>query len=122
MNATNTARATFMIDTEDVYIKREKLRFYVKSELKPTTIPDPDIMESWEGKLRINCKNFTKKKEISIWGAYQEMPYSPIKSNEFSYVLAENFCFLTGVEGYTAEKNPPKWVEKIIRTIREKSI
>ena len=122
MKATGTARSTYMINTEDIDIKRERLRFYVKSELKPSTVPDPNIRENWEGKLRINCKNFEKKKEISIRGFIVEVPYSPIKENEFSYILAENFCFLTGVEGYTAEKNPPQWVKKIIRTIREKSI
>ena len=43
-----------------------------------------------------------RKKEISIGGAYQEVLYSPIMSNEFSYILAQKFCYLTGIEGYTS--------------------
>ena len=35
-------------------------------------------------------------------------------------ILASNFCYLTGVEGYTPEPNPPEWVSKTIENYNSK--
>ena len=43
-----------------------------------------------------------------------------MKPGMFAYDLANNFCFLTGEEGYTPEPNPERWVKKIIRTVQSK--
>ena len=58
----------FTIDTEDVDIKKSKLRFYVirgatNDEFEGTT----DVEREFTAKYRINCKTFTSKTQKSIF-------------------------------------------------------
>ena len=120
LQAVKDHRRTFMVDTEDVVMKGTKLRFFVKREIAPERNPDPNILENWQGKLKIDCEEFTYKVEVFVGGliGYQE-PYSgKIKKGDVGYDFANNFCFLTGVEGYTPEPNPEPWAKKIIDLIK----
>ena len=116
--------STIYVDTEDIELKGNKLRFYVRRKLLPHITPNPNTLENWEGKARIDCENFTQKISVYVGGlaGYRSDPTTAIKKEFFTYKFAENFCFLTGVDGYTPEPNPSLLVQKIIKTIQSKSI
>ena len=48
--------------------------------------------------------------------------YEEIKPSDIAYDLASNFCFLTGVEGYTREANEPEWATKVIKLVQSQPI
>ena len=77
---------------------------------------------SWSGKTKVNCKTF--KQTITVKGrslvAFGQT--SKIEPNHIGYILADNLCYLTGVEGYTPNPNPPEWVIRTVKTIKSKPI
>ena len=74
---------------------------------------------SWTGTTKVNCKTFKQTIRIpgQIFGGT-----SKIEPNHIGYVLADNLCYLTGVEGYTPNENPPEWVNRVVKTIKSKPI
>ena len=122
-----TGPGIWLIDTEDIEVKGYKLRFWV--ERKQGKIEKADGNKSpskynrvnWTGKYRVNCKDFTSSIHPdmgSIFGGNYRVNQGKIRQSQFSYALADNFCFLTGAPGYTKNANPPKWVRSIIRTVQ----
>ena len=133
---------TWIMNTEDIDISGSIIRFWVQEF-------DKENSTGWEGKLRINCKTYKRRAEIKTeesnlgarvviggysnrpWGeligdalgsagGYEKTPWADIKE-EAPNLLASNFCYLTGVEGYTPEPNPPEWVSKTIENYNTKS-
>ena len=45
-----------------------------------------------------------------------------ITPDSIGYPLADNLCYLTGVEGYTKNEVQPEWATKVINTIESKPI
>ncbi len=74
---------------------------------------------SWTGTTKVNCKTF--KQTIKVPGQLFGGT-SKIEPNHIGYVLADNLCYLTGVEGYTPNPNPPEWVVNTVKTIKSKPI
>ena len=60
--------------------------------------------------MRIDCEKFTGIQQPEPHYARQYI--GKLKPGMFAYTLANEFCFLTGEEGYTPEKNPERWVKK----------
>ena len=120
--------STWQMNTEDIEIKGEIIRFLVKRYVKEA---DKENSRGWEGKLRINCKKYTRRAELKggattlggliLGGGYTKTPWADIKE-QAPNLLASNFCYLTGVEGYTAEPNPPESVKNSIKYIESKPI
>ena len=111
------------IDTEDVEIKGSKMRFWVRREQGLEEPSDSNTQLNWAGKMRINCKDFTLRIDLPTYsglGTYQKWEMGKLQEGDFAYELANQFCFLTGEEGYTPEPNPEPWVEKIIQTVQSK--
>ncbi len=104
------------IDTENVQVKKGKLRFYIKrigtrNEFKEHS----NYLLTYTGKIRINCDNFTAGIQVKRNnGTYNSVNWKPITRKHLGYNLAKYFCFLSGSEGYTREINEPNWVKKII--------
>tara|TARA_B100000214_G_C23960882_1_gene625201 strand:+ start:525 stop:779 length:255 start_codon:yes stop_codon:yes gene_type:complete len=48
--------------------------------------------------------------------------FESIKPETLDFTLANYFCFLTGVEGYTREEREPAWATKIIKTVQTKPV
>ena len=115
---------TFKINTEDVEVKKGKLRFYVERTAYKEEIVNRFGRYSWEGKLRINCDKFTSIIQTpDSYGWYSSLDgWKEIKPNSIGYDLANYFCFATGAEGYTRELEEPEWVSKIIGNIEMKKI
>ena len=72
---------------------------------------------TWTGKVKVNCKTFKQSIVGGLFG-----PTAKIEPNHIGYVLADNLCYLTGVEGYTPNENPPEWVNRVVKTINSKPI
>ena len=117
---------TWQMNTEDIDISGDIIRFWVKRYVKES---DKENSTGWEGKLRINCKTYKRRAEIKtgastlgalvVTGGYSKTPWGDIKEKAPN-LLASNFCYLTGVEGYTPEPNPPEWVSKTIENYNSK--
>ena len=115
---------TFKINTEDVEVKKGKLRFYVERTAYKEEIANSSGRYSWEGKIRINCDKFTAiiQEQDSFGWDYSLGGWREIKPNSLPHDLANYFCFATGAEGYTRELEEPEWVSKIIGNIEMKKI
>ena len=117
---------TLMVDTEDVDVKKGKLRFFIKRNAAPGEYAGPNALRrEYTGKLRINCDKFTSGIQVLInnaWGTYSTIKYSDIQPNEYAYTFANYFCFATGSEGYTRESYEPSWVKKIINSIEIRAV
>ena len=53
--------STWQMNTEDIEIKGEIIRFLVKRYVKEA---DKENSRGWEGKLRINCKKYIRRAEL----------------------------------------------------------
>ena len=83
---------------------------------------DGFYLMSWSGKTKVNCKTF--KQTLTVKGL-SLLPVSrtvKIEPDTIGYSLADNLCYLTGVEGYTPNENPPEWVNRVVKTIESKPI
>tara|TARA_Y100001968_G_C19125160_1_gene603887 strand:+ start:112 stop:639 length:528 start_codon:yes stop_codon:yes gene_type:complete len=123
MIASSSDKAIWLIDTEDVALKGPQIRFYLK---RSSNDEGSTGGRDWTGKGRIDCEKFERRQEIyngiSGWDGWAREPWGGIKPDEFAYDLASQFCFLTGVPGYTPEPNPPAWAKKIIQTVQSQPI
>jgi len=97
----------FSIDTEDVNLNRSKIRFYVRRNAVKGEYAGAGPLNVWAGKMRVDCKKFTTMTELEATdplGIFTpQTSWKSIKPGEYQYLLANYFCFLTGVEGYTRE-------------------
>ncbi len=77
---------------------------------------------SWSGKTKVNCKTFKQTITVKGRSLLAFGTTSKIEPNHIGYILADNLCYLTGVEGYTPNPNPPEWVVRTVKTIKSKPI
>ena len=119
----------FALNTEEVERRQDKLIFYVERRATKDEFEGPSqYISSYMGKITLKCTNFTVKiqgqKKDPLVGYYwsQGEIYEEIKPSDIAYDLASNFCFLTGVEGYTREANEPEWATKVIKLVQSQPI
>ena len=106
----------WLIDTEDVHMKKDRIRFWVERVATGEEISDAYDSYSWVGKYRIRCGDFHSLIETDdSYGGWKK-----IKPGDFAYRLASNFCYLTGVEGYTPEPIKYVWQRKITELLKSK--
>ncbi len=107
----------YSIDTEDVRMYKQTLRFHVIRIDSPTR---DNYSVGWgEALFRVNCRKFKTNRSIRYdLGQYGILdPWTEISPDTLAYTLATNFCYLTGEPGFTPEPNQPEVVKKIINTI-----
>ncbi len=111
----------FMVDTEDVEVKKGKLRFYIQRNAIASDAGQKDTVAAYQGKLRINCDKFTAlvqgKVNNGFGGSYVGNDWRALTNDHMGYDFANYFCYLTGSDGYTKESDEPEWVKKIINNI-----
>lgn len=95
------------IDTQDVRIKGDSMRFYIVGELGPR-------------KLRINCSDVSYKLERYRGWEYGWVagPWNSIPEGTAIFEIANQLCFLSSASGVTPEESPPKWAKLIIQRFR----
>ena len=78
---------------------------------------------SWTGKVQVDCKKFKMKITAKTGGGlFPATSTYKITPDSIGYPLADNLCYLTGVEGYTKNEVQPEWATKVIKTIESKPI
>ena len=116
--------ANWIIDTEDVDVKGDKIRFWVKRNATGDEEMSTQQINTYTGKLRIRCGDFHRRidsQEINKWGNTYINPgnWQKIKPLEFAYKLASNFCYLTKTPGFTPEPIVHTWQQKITTEIKK---
>ncbi|CAK27595.1 Hypothetical protein SynRCC307_0692 [Synechococcus sp. RCC307] len=117
----------FVVDTEDVKIQGDHIRLWVERAAAGVEKANPSLKyETWDGKVRISCKDFHYQAERYVNNAgyklltlglspdWKKSDWLKIKPNVIAYPLADQLCFLTGSPGFTKEVTPPAWAQKII--------
>ena len=114
----------WLIDTEDVEIKNDQLRFWVERIATGTEQASTQQSTSWKGKMRVRCSDFHVRNDYEARNGYG-MPiivsgrWEKIKPNYFAYQLASNFCYLTKTTGYTPEPIDFSWQKKLTAEIKK---
>ena len=105
------------IDTEDVEIKRDKIRFGVKrNAIGNEEMSTQALMMTWTGKLRIRCGDFHTQTQVQ---GYFASGWVRITPDLFAYELASNFCYLTNTPGFTPEPIIYAWQDKITTALKK---
>ena len=114
----------WFIDTEDVEIKGDQLRFWV--ERVPTEGEEASTQwkTAWTGKIRVRCGDFHQRIDTegmtnSGFTRIFNGKWVKIKPSQFAYELASNFCYLTKTPGYTPEPIVFTWQRKITAEIKK---
>ena len=115
------ANDNWSVDTVNVEVKGPKLRLFAVRY--PIEFEEANPNASFLGKVRINCETFKDNyNQKTMVGTYFFGTWEPIRPNSFTYEIANQLCFLTGVDGYTPEPSPPKWISTIIKNVKNKPI
>ena len=75
---------------------------------------------SWMGKVRVDCKKFKQTIIVNTGALISSSRTSKITPGTIGYQIADNLCFLTGIEGYTKNTYTPNWANKVIEAIESK--
>ena len=114
----------WLIDTKDVEIKGDELRFWVERIATGFEQASTQQNMSWKGKYRIRCGDFNARIDVEARNRYG-MPYihsgrwQKITPTSFGYTLASNFCYLTKTPGYTPEPTIYKWQRNLTAAIKK---
>ena len=65
---------------------------------------------------------YTISARVGGKGLFPSSTSGKINPNNKGYLLADNLCFLKGVEGYTRNLHTPDWALRVIKTIESKPI
>ena len=115
---------TLWIDTEDVEIKGDQLRFW--AERTPTASEQSSTQSNtaWKGKIRVRCGDLHTRIDVEGYteGGWKRIfngQWERIKPNYYAYELASNFCYLTNTPGFTPEPIIYEWQRKLTAEIKK---
>ena len=114
---------TWQIDTEDVDMRGDELRFWViRNATGDEVMSTENSRASWRGKFRVRCGDFHNRTEaeviLNIGTRYVPTPWQRITNDSFGWTLASNFCYLTGTPGFTPEPEAYDWQVKIVNLLQ----
>lgn len=111
------------VDTSDAKASGSSITVGTSRQQEKDESSDGYWRMSWTGKTKVNCKTFKQTITSKTPGVLISFGQtSKIEPNHIGYILADNLCYLTGVEGYTPNLNPPDWVIRTVKTIESKPI
>ena len=105
------------IDTEDVEIKGDKIRFWVQRNASGNEEMSTQSRSTWTGKIRLRCGDFHSRIEIAPY-TYK---WERITPSQFAYTLASNFCYLTRTPGFTPDPIYFPWQRKITAELKKQT-
>ena len=105
------------VNTSEAKATGSNITVLVSRQQEKNEASDGYYRMTWTGKLKVNCKTF---KQTIVGGLFGQT--AKIEPATIGYSLADNLCYLTGVEGYTPNENPPEWVNRVVKTIKSKPI
>ena len=106
------------VNTSEAKLAGPSITVLVSRQQEKDENADGFYIMSWTSKTKVNCKTF--KQTILKAGLFGQT--DKIQPDYIGYPLADNLCYLTGVEGYTPNENPPEWVNRVVKTINSKPI
>ena len=111
------------IDTEDVEIKGDQIRFWVERTPSPSEESSTQYSTAWKGKIRIRCGDFHARIDPEGRNGYGMRmiirgDWEKIKPRDFAYKLASNFCYLTKTPGYTPDPIEHEWQRKLTNVLK----
>ena len=114
----------WFIDTEDVEIKGDQLRFWVERVPTEGEEASTQLKTAWTGKIRVRCGDFYQRIDTegmtnSGFKRIFNGKWVKIKPSQFAYELASNFCYLTKTPGYTPEPIVFTWQRKLTAEIKK---
>ena len=114
----------YQINTLDAKASGSKITLGISRGSSTTDRPDGYHVNQWTGKVKIDCKKFTYTISARVGGRglFPSSTSGKINPNNAGYPLADNLCFLTGVEGYTRNSYTPDWALRVIKTIESQPI
>ena len=114
----------YQINTGDAKAIGSKVTVGVSRNQGENEQSDGYYIMSWTGKVKVDCKKFkyTITAKAGGRGLFSSSSTYKITKNDIGYQLADNLCYLTGVEGYTKNDFMPDWALKVIKTIESKPI
>ena len=106
------------VNTSEAKAVGSSITVLVSRQQEKDEASDGFYIMSWTSKVKVNCKTF--KQTILKAGLFGQT--DKIQPDYIGYPLADNLCYLTGIEGYTPNENPPEWVNRVVKTIKSKPI
>ena len=118
----DSKRGSYQINTADAKVSGSKVSVGVSRTQGENEQSDGYYIMSWTGKVKVDCRKFkyTITANVGGRGLFPASSTYKITSDTIGYQLADNLCYLTGVEGYTKNDFPPDWALKVIKTIESK--
>ena len=115
-------KGKYQINTSDAKASGSKITVGVSRSQGENEQADGHYIMSWIGKVKVDCKKFKYTITARGGAVFASSSTYKITPDGVGYPLADNLCFLTGVEGYTKNENTPDWALKVIKTIESKPI
>ena len=117
----------FMVDTEDIGIRGDRIRFWVRRTAVGNEEMSTQQRTTWTGKMEIRCGDFHARGATRYrdgWSGYTYIygPWEQMDNRHFGSTLASNFCHLVGSPGYTPEPIQHEWQRKITATIAKEPV
>ena len=116
----NKRGETYMVNVSEAKATSSYIKILGSRRAGKDETSDGKHLMSWTAKVKVNCKTFKSTYTVS---GHSLIPFSrtkKIQPDTLGYVLADNLCYLTGVEGYTANENPSEWVKAVVKQIESK--
>ena len=110
----------YYVNAADSKISGSKITLGMTRQQGRNERSDGYYVMSWTGKVRVDCRKFKQTIIAKTGGLLSSSRTSDITPGTIGYQIADNLCFLTGIDGYTKNAFTPYWATKIIETIESK--
>ena len=110
----------YYVNAADSKISGSKITLGMTRQQGRNERSDGYYVMSWTGKVRVDCRKFKQTIIAKTGGLLSSSRTSDITPGTIGYQIADNLCFLTGIDGYTKNALTPYWATKIIETIESK--
>ena len=113
----------YQVNVQDAEIKNGKIYIGMARTQGPNEVTAKMYVKTWNGKVKVDCEKFKYTITAKLPGALLSKSSTyKITKTSLGYNLADNFCYLTGAEGFTPNENPPEWVNEVVKQIKSKPI
>ena len=110
----------YYVNAADTKILGSKISLGMTRQQGRDERSDGYYIMSWTGKVRVDCKKFKQTIIVNTGALISSSRTSKITPGTIGYQIADNLCFLTGIEGYTKNTYTPYWANKVIEAIESK--
>ena len=112
----------YQINTLDAKVTGSKIKVGINRTMASTEAADGYTVLNWTGKVTVDCKKFKYTIAVRMGGLLPASKSYKITRGDIGYLLADNFCYLTGVEGFTKNDYLSSWARETIKHIESKPI